>query len=223
MIFSEYISGNNPLMICPKFLSEKHFGNQAKDYLPVDTGIEIECNVPKDWNKDWLDLPGIIANKSDGQELRLRVPSGLEGFKIIWNICEHLNSNNYILTESAIHFHIDISEHEENIKVVQNDKDLINYCKNELLKWDHVNEITSGNGFNFFKKSNTIEIRCGKMTFDYKEMIKDIIWSHYIVKYVKEYANQKENIHYQNLIMQKREFELTGSTLIKNRVIHINL
>jgi hypothetical protein len=222
MIFSEYISEENPLKICPKFLLEEHFGKQALDYIPVDTGIEIECNMPDNWEKNWLNLPNIIENSSSSSELRLRIPPGLSGFKLVWDICEHLNSQNYILTQSAIHFHIDITGHIDNIKKVSEDKNLLNFCESELLKWDHVHEIT-GTAFNFFKKSNTIEIRCGKMTFDYQEMIKDIIWSHYIVKYIKEYASNIEMHRYVNMLKSKKELELKAKDLIKNKVVKILL
>lgn len=221
--YSKYITKDNPLSICPKYLLEEHFGKQANDYLPCDTGIEIECNVPENWNRNWLDLPGIIENRSDMHELRLRIPGGLKGFKLIWDICEHLNSKNYILTESAIHYHVDISGHVDQIKEISTDDFIKNFVKNEILRWDHVNAITNGSGYVFFKKNNTIEIRCGKMTFNYQEMLKDILWSHYIIKYVKEYAVKKEYIQYNELVKNRKETELKAADLIKHRFIPLEL
>lgn len=218
MNYYQYVAKHNPLIICPEHLLKEHFGFQAQDYLPVDTGIEIECDAPKGWDKSWLNLPGVIDNQSTRDELRLRIKPGLDGFKTVWDICDHLNRNNYILTESAIHYHIDISGHEQNIRNVAEDHKLRKFCRDELLSWDHVNSI-SGDGFVFFKKNNTIEIRCGKMTFNYSEMIKDIIWSHYIVKYVKEYAMNIDIISFQDMLKIKQEMDLKAKDLIKHRFI----
>lgn len=210
----------NLLFNCPIILPSEHFSKTALDLLPVDTGIEIECDVPNGWNKDWLtnDIPDIISNTSSSDELRIRVGSGLDGFKTIYKLCEHLNSRNYIITKSAIHFHVDITGCEDNIKKIQKDPDVNDWIKKQLLSWDHVNEI-SGRCYVFFKKHNTIEIRCGKMTFDYREMIKDIVLSHYIVKYVKlkskrsEFEVFKERIDFKNSMMIKST-ELIGQRII---------
>jgi len=220
--FNKYYDPKNILFICPKFLDKKHFSKIAEYYLPVDTGIEIECTVPNNWDKNWLDFLNPIENRSGSEELRLRIPSGLDGFNMIFNLCEHLNQKNYILTQSANHYHVDISRYEENIKDIKNDNYIISWVKNELLKWDHVNELR-GNGFVFLKKKDTIEIRTGKMTFNYSEMIKDIIYSHYIVKYVKYYSNNIKNIKHLNNIKLKNYLMLNGSTLINNRVINFTL
>jgi len=222
MNYKEYAPDINPLFICPKFLLEEHFEEQALIYLPVDTGMESECSAPSEWNKGWLDLPGVIENRSTSDEMRLRIPGGLAGFKLIWDICEHFNSKNYILTQSANHYHIDISGKEETIRPVMNDSYLNNFIKKELLSWDHVHQIT-GSAYIFFKKPNTIEIRCGKMTFNYSEMIKDIVRSHYIVKYIYEYSLNKDYYKHEQLIKQKKEFELKASDVIKNRTILIQM
>lgn len=105
---------------------------------------------------------------------------------------------------------------------MENDDKLRNFCKNELLSWDHVNSI-GGNGYNFFKKKNTIEIRCGKMTFDYSEMIKDIILSHYIVKYVKYYAQNIDIISFQDALKFRKEMDLKAKDLIEHRFVPFEL
>lgn len=210
----------NLLFNCPVILPSEHFSKTALDILPVDTGIEIECDTPPGWNKDWLndDIPGIISNTSCSDELRVRIRPGLDGFKDIYKLCEHLNSRNYILTDSAIHFHVDITGCEDDIKKIQDDPEINDWIKNQLLSWDHVNEIV-GRGYVFFKKHNTIEIRCGKMTFDYQEMIKDIVLSHYIVKYVKTKSKEsdfqilKRTLEFKNLMFIKST-ELIGQRFI---------
>lgn len=209
----------NLLFICPTILPSDHFSKTALDFLPVDTGIEIECNVPKDWDKSWLDdIPGIVNNFSTRQELRIRVRPGLEGFNTIYNLCNHLNSKNYILTESAIHFHVDITGFEDNIRKIHKDTELNKWIKEQILAWDHIQKIT-GSGYIFFKKHNTIEIRCGKMTFNYQEMIKDIVLSHYIVKYIKlksefsDFQIFKKRLDFENLMFIKST-ELIGQRFI---------
>lgn len=215
---------NNPLFICPSVLTVEHFSDIANAYLPVDTGIEIECNVPENWKKEWLDdIPNIVENLSSETELRVRVKPGLVGFNTIFELCKHLNEKNYILTNSAIHYHVDISGFESDIKnLLEIDKgETKKWVDSQILLWDHVKSFV-GNSHVFFKKKNTIEIRCGKMTFSYPEMIKDIVLSHYIVKYVKQRSVNAELIDFVERNNTINNLMITASELIARRFVPLN-
>lgn len=182
--FNDYYNEDCLLFINPLLLEDK-WEEIALHYLPHDTGIEIECSLQEHYTKEvFNNIPNLVENLSTNDEQRFRIPSGLDGFKCLFNICEALKQN-CLYSQSGIHYHIDM-RHVYN-KLVTNSFicNTEKYVLNELESWDYKGTYNSkkvGGWYRFQAGFQTIEFRIGEMTFEYPQMVKRICHGHYIVK-----------------------------------------
>ena len=163
-------------------------------YLPFSTGFEIECFKQEGYNEyNFTSIPNIIEVINDNSEQRYRIPSGIDGFICLYEICKQLRLNSYENPLSGIHYHIDCTDFYEDLS-----NDFINeIVEGLLIKLDSWNYKGTYNrrGFSgsniggqwvrkqlFFK---TLEFRIGEMTFDYSLMFKRITHLQEIVKDLK--------------------------------------
>jgi hypothetical protein len=159
-------------------------------FIPYSTGFEIECDIKSNVSHRVFDnIPYLIENKSSYGELRFRIPSGVKGIICLYLISRSLKENATFNPGSGIHYHIDFTDGNYDIP-----KDFINinqdWILSELDTWKYGGNynkraVTFYKGNWFVFRGKTIEIRCGNMTFEYKELIKTIIHANSIVRRVK--------------------------------------
>jgi len=232
----DYYKKDNFIFINPTVLNVSVFGEQALAYLPVDTGIEIECSVKSGYSKSlWDEIPGLIENNSTSGEQRLRIPPGMEGLNALYHICEVLNES-FIKSNQGYHFHIDMTSCYHKIT-----KDSVSYAQSWMLKeldtWQDKGDYNSRNvSFNSMSASwirfqsgfKTMEIRVGRMTFNYKELVEMIVHAHYIGTYfreslkISEYLTYVEDIKREKKTLESNNLVLkTAPSLIANRVVEV--
>lgn len=224
--FNNYYDFNSLLFQNPLVLND--IWNEVADhYLPHDTGIEIECSTTKEWKKELFDeIPDLVSNDSTDGEQRFRIPSGLKGFRCLYNICELLKQT-CLYSHSGIHYHIDMRHTYKSIVNQAFMKNTEDYIIKELESWDYKGTYNSkrlGSWYRFQAGYETIELRVGEMTFDYNTMCKRIVHGHYIVKIL-----EKMNSHLDELILIKKleniqlseNFFIFASSIIRNRRIFV--
>lgn len=233
--FESYYNPENFIFKYPCVLEDNIFEQQALHYLPVDSGIEVECNLLTNVNV-FDNISGLKENKSDSSELRFRIAPGLAGMKALYNICKLMKSN-CALTDSGIHFHIDFTEHFEIIKCDEFLSEIKNFILNELDSWDYKGSYNSRNvnanyscWVKFQSSYKTIEIRICEMSFDYDVLIKRLIHSHYIRKNILLAYNNYIKNSYKELINNKDQNNFDDDkiyanmhNLLNNNFINVNL
>lgn len=210
---------HNPLGLS---LLPKKLQGIADKYLPYSTGIEIECSR-KDGNdidedeyyKDFADINNRCIHTNPGyDEQRFRIPTGIEGMILLYDITEFLKKY-YLLNEgSGIHYHISMdkvnySSEGENILTLPTD-----WILKELDTWKYKGRynrraicvVKEHVWLNFRSSINTAEFRIGEMTFDYSLMMKRIIHCQSIItRFTNKYLaakKEKERIeHGQNIVL----------------------
>lgn len=190
----EEIIYNAPLVLLT--LDNKEMINLANDYLPYSTGFEIECHYGKDYNvENFKKIPNILHVNNTSGEQRYRIPSGIKGMLCLYNISQQLKLNSELNPGSGVHIHVDMTDYTKEIsnKYILDNKE---WVLNELDSWGYKGGYNSRRvgqgkgGWLGFRNSTgwdtgTAEFRCGEMTFEYKELLKNIISANSIIRRVK--------------------------------------
>jgi hypothetical protein len=93
----------------------------AESYLPYDTGIEIECMLSKSYNiENFKSITNIKAVDIDREESRFRIPNGINGMVCLYDICTQLKRNHELNPLSGIHYHIDMTDIFNQLKIDDN-------------------------------------------------------------------------------------------------------
>jgi len=153
----------------------------ASSLLNRSVGIEIECDQSSffDFN-NFKSIKNILDVNIDSKEQRFRIPIGLSGLKVLYEICKQLKINSELNPLSGIHYHIDCTN---DWLIIENNIDNLKqqeWLLEELDTWEYkgtynkreISEtITWVRIQSMFK---TLEFRIGEMTFDYTLMCKRI-------------------------------------------------
>jgi len=174
--------------------------------LPFSTGFEIECDYGADYREEaFKSIPYIMEVNNSSWEQRYRIPNGFAGFVCLYLISDQLKRNSAINQGSGIHYHIDMTDCFHRIK---NNTQFIDANRNWILeeldtwnykgKYNHRDVNLSGaKWLRFSYEWRTAEFRCGEMTFNYSELVKNIIHANDIIRRVKnllvgsQYVEQK--------------------------------
>lgn len=188
-------------------------------YLPYSTGFEIEC-----CNKEGVPLsvydniPLVMEAPCCSDELRFRIPSGIDGLKALYNISQHLKEHALLNPQSGIHYHVDCSEIYDNL----NDNFIAKHSEwilKELDTWGYkgtynkrICEFSGSRNYTRFKNSTkTMEFRIGEMTFSYELLFKRIVHVNAIVRKLKKSLEEGMDEFYPD------NFE----DIVKQRIIRI--
>jgi hypothetical protein len=164
---------------------------RINSYLPFSTGFEIECNqLPSFDVTDFESIPYIMAVNCDSWEQRFRIPPGIKGFICLYSICEKLKTNSSLNLSSGIHYHIDMSDvGNEFIFKPARKKHILE----ELDSWKYQGNYndrrfssSKGNWVRFPTYNNSVEIRIGEMSFDYRVLVKRIIHCNKLILEAKQ-------------------------------------
>ena len=206
----------NLLSSYPLELDSKEYKEIGLYVLPFSIGIEIECDKGEYYNeKDFKDIPNILAVQTDSQEQRYRIPNGINGLKCLYSICTLLHGQSIFNVGSGIHYHVDFTDsyHLINDAFIEKHQD---YVLKELDTWNYIGTFNSrkiGEGFNWVRLQpnfKTLEFRIGEMTFDYKLMYKRIT---HLVEICK---NLKINLYKETVPDYNRVYNT-----IKNRKVNL--
>lgn len=172
------------------------------NYLSFSIGLEFETFVKDSYKMEIFEnIPGLIRTSIDSEEQRYRIPSGINGLICLYLLCREIKNHCELDTESAIHYHIDMSQIFKDV-VYKNQESFIHDNKewilNEFDTWgkdvDNYNRRIAVNNrcwINFQSQFNTMEVRIGEMTFDYEIIIKRILHCCAIVRQIyKIYEKQ---------------------------------
>jgi hypothetical protein len=233
--FESYYNSENFIFKYPYILDDNIFEQQALHYLPVDSGVEVECNLLTNSNVfDTID--GLKENRSSTSELRFRIAPGLPGMKALYNICKLMKSN-CALTDSGIHFHIDFTDHFNIINDSIFFSKIKDFILNELDSWDYKGSYNARDvkidyrcWVRFSSRYKTIEIRICEMSFDYEVLIKRLIHCHYIRKNILLAYNKYIKNSYEELINSNAQNDFDDDkiyanmhNLLNNNFINVNL
>lgn len=179
----------------PIFLEDNIKVNKVADLLlPYSTGFEIECDRAKNFNEEnFIKIPDILDVTCDYSEQRFRIPSGLKGFKCLFNIMETLKTNSIPNQDAGYHYHIDFTDVYDKLT-----KEFIDsqssYILKELDKWNYIGTYNrkevnfnalGGVWVRFQSMFKTMEIRIGEMSFDYVVIINRILHCQEIARNIK--------------------------------------
>jgi hypothetical protein len=189
---------NTPLALL-NIINEEHL-RYASKFVPYSTGFEIECELKdKKYASELNKIPDLINYHGGGWgEERFRIPSGVKGIVCVYNISRAMKEYALFNPGSGIHYHIDFTDGTYDIP-----PDFINENKRWILsdldEWNYggsynKREVSFYKGNWFVFRGNTIEIRIGNMTFDYKELIRCIIDGNRIVRKVKSLLSSEEHV-----------------------------
>ena len=188
-------------------------------YLPYSTGFEIECCMQPDIPLSiFNDIPYLISNTSEADELKFRIPQGLKGLHCLSHISLYLRKYALLNPNSGIHYHIDCTDvwddfTEEFIKGKSE------WILSELDTWEYKGTynkrcciFSSNRHWTRFKDTTkTMEFRIGEMTFDYELLFKRIVHCNEIVRTLKT----------ELLIPVLARYNKDEKEIIKNRIIKI--
>ncbi len=167
--------------------------------LPYSTGFEIECFKKPSFNIEaFKSIPNILEVNIDAEEQRFRIPSGINGFICLQEICNQLVINSQY-SDSGVHYHVDMSNtfHYITSETIEN----LDWVLKELESWNYKGKfnrkgISIGHNYTWLRFSSefkTAEFRLGEMTFDYQLMVKRIIHANDIVRRLNNLLpNQKK-------------------------------
>lgn len=217
--FEEYYNEDNLLFLNPTILDNlKDYNSeytkleeQAIYYLPYNTGIEIECNVQRNWSPSLYDELDLVANRSDIYEQRIQIYPGLRGAVSLYKYLQILQEYG-IHTTSGIHIHVDVSKFtkyqysDQKFSLSSSKSESLgeyfkkhsDFILKELDSWGYKGTYnqrevrgSKGGWFGYRSEKDSVEIRICEMTFDYRVLIKRIVHCQYIVKYL--YAIQMKD------------------------------
>lgn len=205
----EEIIHNAPLVLLT--LEDEEMIELANHYIPYSTGFEIECTKGDGFNiNSFKDIPYIMDVNIDNDEQRFRIPNGIAGILCLYYISEQLKLNSQLNPGSGIHYHVDMSEM-INLPDIRFAIDNSEWILEELDSWNYKGnynarrvELGKGGwlGFRNHSHSNwdkkTAEFRCGEMTFEFKELLKNITHANSIMKRVKDLLGNQYNPIFNN-------------------------
>lgn len=188
-------------------------------YLPYITGFEIECCTQKDIPVSvFNDIPYLLANESERDELKFKIPNGLKGLHCLSHISIFLKKYALLNPNSGIHYHIDCTDIWDLFTYSFIDKEA-NFILSELDTWDYKgtyngrkSEFSSARNWTRFKDyTKTMEFRIGEMTFDYELLFKRITHCNSIVRTLKDKL----------LVPILTRYNTDEKEIVKNRIIKI--
>lgn len=213
--------------------------------LPYSVGIEVETEPNKGVDTTILadkfkkENPLVMYIHFDNYEQKIRIPTGLEGAKCLYNFCNYLFEYYSFNISSGIHYHIDFSEVEDFISEDEA-KENASWMLNELDKWGYegtynkrrVCHDVKGAWINFRSWLKTMEIRIGNMTFDYATHITRILHAQEIAFRLKNTLKLSESQkRLVSLRAQLRELSSEeerhiisnndANNIIKNRIVKL--
>lgn len=187
-------------------------------YLPYSTGFEIECCTQPDISVSIFDeIPYLIENKSEQDELKFRIPPGIEGLHCLSHISLYLRKYALMNLKSGIHYHIDFTDvwNDINVKFI---KEKESYILKELESWNYKGTYNRKEvrldvrcWVKFHKYYKTMEVRIGEMTFEYELLFERIRHCNAIAKKLKEDL----------LIPLVGRYDKDEKKIVTNRVIRI--
>ena len=188
-------------------------------YLPYITGFEIECCTQEDIPVSvFNDIPYLLANESEKDELKFKIPNGLKGLHCLSHISIFLKKYALLNPNSGIHYHIDCTDVWDLFTYSFIDKEA-NFILSELDTWNYKgtynkrkSEFSANRNWTRFKNStNTMEFRIGEMTFDYELLFKRITHCNSIVRTLKDKL----------LVPILTKYDTDEKEIVKNRIIKI--
>lgn len=205
----EEIIYNAPLVLLT--LEDEEMIELANHYIPYSTGFEIECHQGLSFNRQaFNDIPYIMDVSIDSGEQRFRIPNGIAGILCLYHISEQLKLNSQLNEGSGIHYHVDMSTMTrlpDNEFVIDNSE----WILNELDGWEYKGKYNARRvglgkggwlGFRNHKSNNwdkkTAEFRCGEMTFEFKELLKNIVHANSVMKRVRGLLGNDYNPEFNN-------------------------
>lgn len=210
----------NPLALLT--IKSKEYLDYINKLLPFSTGFEIECGYGKEYNLNaFKAIPYILDVSNDGGEQRYRIPTGLAGLICLYLISDQLKRNSALNLESGIHYHVDCTDCFSRFNEVFL-KEYKDYILSELDTWHYKGKYNSrdvGYGAKWLRLSNehkTLEFRCGEMTFDYSELVKNILHANQIVSNLKNLLHSGTD--YMKEYRSKQTFIAPSSELIRKYV-----
>ena len=119
------------------------------------------------------------------------ISNGVNGLISLYNICYHLGNNSLMNMGSGIHYHIDCTETTRlalgDALTPEFEKEILE----ELETWEYggsynkkgtmINKTYSGSWIRY-NEIGTLEFRIGNMSFDYRDLVKQIIHANDIVR-----------------------------------------
>lgn len=182
----------------------------ANEFLPYETGIEIECDIPFNPNGPTsramsIDMyrTGVLHFEVEGNtEIKFRIPSGIKGMCNLYNALEVVKAYCKLNMKSGIHYHIDMRKciNWDNIRNVSSIESKLWILK-ALDRWGYKGTYNHKNvaygktasWVNLRPTLRTMEFRVGEMSFDYQVIIKRIINCQNIVRRFSEESLRDEN------------------------------
>lgn len=167
--------------------------SKIREYLPFSTGFEIECHYKHEGFevKNFEEIPKIMEVNCSDYEQRYRIPYGINGLICLYLICEQLKVNSALNPGSGIHYHVDMTELSKKVtsELLCNNEEWI---LKELDLWEFKGNgqrevrTMKGGWLGLRKERDTMEFRCGEMSFDYSHLVYRIISANSIIKRLKE-------------------------------------
>jgi hypothetical protein len=158
----------------------------ADDFLPYDTGMEIECNTSVgtySLNKICKEIiPEVEIDHSD-YELRFRIPKGVRGLVSLYHISKILNQYCNPNPDSGNHYHVDFNDISKSSfdQLATNHSGSTSWILKALISWKYIGTYnewmvsTWKTAVKFHSKYRTLETRIGEMTFEYELLLKRIV------------------------------------------------
>lgn len=185
------------------FLLPKAQQDIVNNMLPGDTGFEIECrtNVDSSYTvSTQLIKLGVIESNCGFQEIRFRIPRGIQGLVILHNCLEYLKTVCHPNPASGIHYHIDCRDLDWNAVSYAFQRLRNNgwnkYLLDPLVSWGykgHYNEwkiSENKQAVRLCEYYKTVEFRIGEHTLDYNLIVHRIVHCHKLVKNWKAYLRR---------------------------------
>lgn len=165
----------------------------ADYYLPYSTGFEIECcNKPNIPLSIYSEIEYIIEAPCEADELKFRIPKGINGIKCLFLISEMLRDNAMLNPNSGIHYHVDFTDDWDSLSE-EGVRENSEWILEELDTWEYKGtynsrkcEFSESRNWTRFKNyTQTMEFRIGEMTFNYQLLFKRISHVNDIVRRLK--------------------------------------
>lgn len=169
-------------------INDKEVIKRINSYLPYSVGMEFECYKKDTYNQNtFKSIPDIMAVLIDSREQRYRIPSGIQGFMCLYNICSQMKNNSKIDLFSSNHYHIDLTDCKG---LISSDfqKNNSEWIIEELKTWGTATDLSRAMLGSWYKYNDlgTLEVRIGEPSFDYEVIVNRIIQASRIAKKIKE-------------------------------------
>jgi hypothetical protein len=185
---------------CPSLLLDmpSKYRRIADNYLPVESGIEIEAVVKEgkrvsEFNQKLSAISGISQynQSSDTNEVRIRICGGIAGMLALEQALELVKDYYDLNPKSGIHYHVSFSMTSYlGSNFTKNNKE---WVLNSLKCWNYTgtyNQWTisrAKEAVRIHEAYDTIEYRIGEMSFDYSLIMKRLVHAQSITRGLREF------------------------------------